>query len=575
MHKIVWAALASSLLIAGCGTDLMVPKYSASQSKGFFYALPKADVSVEVTRRIVACKIGLYVVSDGNGNPVLDKERKIQRKPHEKFSTVSVSDPLYVLEIETTAKFESNIVADKEHGYLLDYSNSSNWLKTADISMERYSSGSLKSFNATLTDTTDKVIIGVVTLAAKVGLMGAGGIPAPINLQSIRPGDRQNSNVPELCSASVRDALKTLSEVERSRNEYVRIRTGEISTLSDVLRNSQKKEEDRKPAQIEASIRLLDAQIAAMDRTIAALKSELSDTKTLRLFDGKPKAEVGNIVFFDPVPSTWFDRQGLHCLNLFNGKKLQDELGKCMDLSGRGPDPQAAQAFVRFQSVSGALGSGSNPCEDNTSEDCIKTGIVYREPVSVLLTVSQGGDRDTVVAKAQAQAQAEAEAPTAAPAVAPTPTADRVAAAARVAAASRVAAALFNSRLPDLAAALALAPVQEVQIVAQARIAVPQLGALVYLPLHNGAFASNTLSATFAENGSLLTAKYTSAAQAEKALGTLNQSLDIVAKQQDAKRNASLNELKFETDRLKAENALIDAQTENLKKLQTLRDLRN
>lgn len=87
---------------------------------------------------------------------------------------------------------------------------------------------------------------------------------------------------------------------------------------------------------------------------------------------------------------------------------------------------------------------------------------------------------------------------------------------------------------------------------------VPQLGVLASLPLKNSAFQNNTLTATFAESGTLTKLTYVTNATAQAAAETFTKSADVFLQYKAAK----LNEEKTKLEQTKLET---DAKTELLK----------
>ena len=100
---------------------------------------------------------------------------------------------------------------------------------------------------------------------------------------------------------------------------------------------------------------------------------------------------------------------------------------------------------------------------------------------------------------------------------------------------------------------------------------VPQLGRLYYLPFTNGIFQNNVLSASFAEDGGLLTAGYAEkSSRGEIATDTLKQIASALPGAIKDIRSARNDQLNAETDRLKAQTTNALAQAEYKKALAAL-----
>jgi hypothetical protein len=100
---------------------------------------------------------------------------------------------------------------------------------------------------------------------------------------------------------------------------------------------------------------------------------------------------------------------------------------------------------------------------------------------------------------------------------------------------------------------------------------VPQLGRLYYLPFTNGIFQNNVLSASFAEDGSLLTAGYAEkSSRGEIATDTMKQIASALPGAIKDIRSARNDQVNAETERLKAQTTNALAQAEYKKALAAL-----
>lgn len=105
------------------------------------------------------------------------------------------------------------------------------------------------------------------------------------------------------------------------------------------------------------------------------------------------------------------------------------------------------------------------------------------------------------------------------------------------------------------------------------RVVAPQLGRLAVLPFRNGVLDDNVLKVTFSESGVLTSLEYATKSSAERAVAAGNDVLDVVAKQQDLRRKARLQDVEGDIARTKAQADLLDAQLAVARKQQELRAL--
>jgi len=78
--------------------------------------------------------------------------------------------------------------------------------------------------------------------------------------------------------------------------------------------------------------------------------------------------------------------------------------------------------------------------------------------------------------------------------------------------------------------------------------------------LKNGPFQNNTISASFAENGTLTKVAYKSNAALAKAAEVFDASADSIMKFREAKRNQEASKLETSASELAAKKKLVDAQ---------------
>ncbi len=93
-------------------------------------------------------------------------------------------------------------------------------------------------------------------------------------------------------------------------------------------------------------------------------------------------------------------------------------------------------------------------------------------------------------------------------------------------------------------------------------VTLPQLGRLARLPLQNGPFQTQTLTATFSPDGALIKAGYINQSSFEKASQSALESLPSISKFLEDKKASGINDLERETKKVKAQIELEKARQE-------------
>mgnify|MGYP003600269479 CR=1 FL=1 len=433
---------------------------------------------------------------------------------------------LFKFEVEITAQATPSFVPDASRTYTLDYSAMSQGIKATDYVVEMYPGGRLKSVNVTVDDQTGQAIGSVVSGIAKIAA-AAGGFPLSlaqagqaVPFQSFKDWLAAQDDVNPPCKPDVRWRLYQRAVLEAQSEENSESALGlekqanklnaeQVEAIAAVekAKVALKDLSDNDPGRAKAKAavtkaegdqKLAAAAVAAKKKEITEL-SQGTEKVDKRLAVIKKGLTVTTTTTFRPTATNV-------TLSLTGGTEaIQAWLDTSyVDCRGRDnctvPDKTALVAVV---SAEAAIYAPSVKVEPNSQvTDAPDSGVFYRQPLSGSLMVCKGRP---CLTDGAISATAEA-------------------------------------------------------IVLSTPVEVPQLGALAVLPLQNGPFQNNTISASFSESGGLTKLAYKSNAALAKAAEVFESSADTVMKFREAKRNQETSKLETSAAELAAKKKVIDAQ---------------
>lgn len=475
------------------------------------------------------CQTHLDVKPDGYGD-YINKGDKVRigveyGLPMVQFN-LSVTRTLVKCQDEnnrTDIRFSTQIVAEPHYvvgeRFVVDYESLSSWSKLTELDLQTYDNGTLKSINASAEDQSAAIIGDVVKVGIGVASLVSGVPLSPMEMLPT-PGEW-------ICSQQTKDKLdeititkdaleKTTKELAQATDTVTRLES--LAILNGLA-------EDRKTELAEAKVQQskLTKQVAAVDKALARLLAYVS-VKEERVW---PENAGSKLLNADPLPENakflkdLFEKTPPHSA----GAGAATMRASKKTASGQTEQPRAAEAghkkdvfleklMASFQ-LRGQLVPLVEPSEQKdrpsrwpeAGEDK-RTGLYYRTPIPAQLLICRVVSSQGCIVDDDS------------------PKAFRV------------------------------------------NVMAPQLAPLRVLPLTNGMFQNNALSATFRENGSLATFKYEDKAARGKVLSeTVAASMDNVLAYRDtrqahktsekaAKQQAGLDELDAEISRLEKQKKI-------------------
>ncbi|MEO3714120.1 hypothetical protein [Roseateles flavus] len=429
--------------------------------------------------------------------------------------------PELKLEVDVTAQVVPSFAPDASHAYSLDYAPMAEGLKATDYTVETYPGGTLKSVNVTIDDQTGPAILSAIGGITKL-TAAASGFPLPtanaakaVPFQSF--GDWQDAQAERAvaCKADIRwklyqrDGLEAQSEAGAETSLALQ---KDVDKLND--------EQVKAIAALEkaqAALKELDENDPKRPEAKAQVTKAESDSKLAakQVLDAKAKLTGAQQAAAKVVTRLASVRKALTVMSSTTFRPTPAVLSQ--DLPGAvealqawlAPDPCKGDKqcvhpdrsrLAAAMSAQVALYAPSLP--GDRSNDVGEVGVFYRQPFKSTL----------LVCKAQVCTSGGAIVAT-----------------------------------PDV-------------VLVSSLVDVPQLGALAVLPLKNGPFQNNTITASFAESGALTKLAYKSNAAAAKAAEVFESSADALMKFREAKRNQETSKLEASASELAAKKKLIDAQ---------------
>lgn len=443
---------------------------------------------------------------------------------------LDASGPTIKLKLEAamTAAATPSWVPDGKRAFTLDYTAMQDGLKATDYAVESYPNGTLKSVNVTIDDQTGPVILSVLGGVAKLAA-ASGGFPLQAVTQTQHATTKPFQSFKEWKATSIDSAAGpctkdvTLKLYQRAGLE------SQADSNAETLLVQQKKVDKLDAAQVEA--------IAVQDKAKAALKEiDSADPK-------RPDAEA-------LVKKTQADAKLASKATLDAKVELADMNQAAAKISTRLAavrkaltvmhsttfQPELSTRFLKMPGATEALQAWIAPDTQKSCSNDISTckGLTdFMDTISAhaaihadlpLINTAKASDSNGIYYRQPLRA-----------------------------------ALLVCKSKPCLDDDGHLA-VDPSGILLNTPVDVPQLGALAVLPLQNGPFQNNSVSASFAESGSLTKVTYKSNAAAAKAAEVFEGSADLVLKYKDAKRLQESTKLDVSASELESRKKVVDAQ---------------
>lgn len=628
----VWAAVAVAA-ISGCTTTLesrhvKEPVGAEKPVKGVVYYLPRAEYQITVFRELRSCTkgypnfigsvaawlrvqlnatllfsssdpaadaesrdkdiqkiLGQIVYNDPEvqafleklvGKPSLDALRAAPAPPpatrtttleEQKKAIATIASGLVGLrqglvpkfEVQATAEALALITPDTTRAYTLDYERMQNGLKGTDYSVELYPNGTLKAVNVTIDDQTGAAISSALTGAAKIAA-AVGGFPISFaqtasvsGFTSYADWRKASDDQPGPCKddvlanierrdlleaaakSNVKEALegsKKLEKLDTKRKAALSKQVAATKVLAGLTKGTPEyliAEGSLKTVTTEVSVAEAeytvekarnDEKVEAADEVktrLAAAKKALTHVQTTTIRPD-PKQLTQTIHGAEEALKVW-------ATNDFSQACVKNDLANCVNHKDLLAELTAyATVYAPGIDKKGSSEAVAGPTKQDTQlKDPVPdpNGIYYRTPLKSQLLVCKGKP-------------------------------------------------CLDGSIAQFA--------NPSNVLLNLPVEVPQLGVLSALPLHNGPFQNNTVTASFNESGALTKATYKSNAAVAKAAEVFESSADVLLKFKEAKRqqdttklNASVSELESRKKLAEAQLALEKAQAE----LETYRQSRD
>lgn len=573
-----------TLLVAGCTTTLEAMRVPASGEpiEGQVYYLPRVDFLVTVDRELTSCTVAYaddaeavlewiasyasLMIARANGiaeaskffesvlkDPILQRRdiaaflaarlganwqsigKPINGDQTKLSSLIATraperANPVLRLGVEFRAQAQPLLTQDPKHMYAIRYQGMQEFMKGTDYSVENYPNGTLRSINVTLDDQTGAVIQGIVNGVAKLAAASSGFplslVTAHAAARAVAPlsfaewkRDVADSNA--LCNSSTRlkllqrAALETQAEDDADNNL---LKAKKTEKLEEVLisavakRDAAKAELDdledgdpKKPAAA-AALSLASNDVKAAKKAVADSRaeqmasSEAAGKVVARLTAIRKALTFSKVTTIRPEPGATptFSIEGIdEAAEAWLDMRRSDAYCRGQSVRCQGRWPIELVRALKVQAAIYPQFATATPVST------VITSIVYRQPVRATLFVCKEQD------------------------------------------------CLGPNGTPA-------AP--ETHVLLSSQVDVPQFGALATLPLKNGPFQNNSISASFSENGALTKVTYKSNAAAAKAAEVFESSADTVLKYKDAKRKQETTKLENSATEVQARTKLLEAQ---------------
>lgn len=496
-------------LAPACSTTLTVSRFSGgSPAEGIVYFLPCAQFDITLTRELIKCDpVRRTVIISETLSDEESKERsgRKARVNGLEYGAVNVL-------VNTLATVTPRYIADPKHSYVIKYHTLNSPLKKTDIQVDLYGNGTLKTVNATIEDRSKEVITQVVKGITSIAMVTLP--PARLvfpKLLEIRSGVEVTPL--SLCTERISTALQ---RVERLRQEIRKVEAMVAESKDTTVRKES-----------EGELQRLQREMSDARKPLTHVQHY---TLTLAFSYEKPTFTVDRLALEPPTALRWFEQSAVKELSgkLTRGglekiiktekdrfKQWGLEQGKLKIL-----DPESPSFYAEFPLKGKIDPSGRYP----VALDVFANGLVeHRGPNHQSTTgeLKEGDRRETPFPQGLVYRQP------------------------------------VEGDLMMCHEQSCLSETGKPQVPPETRLfsksfLIPQAGILGNLPLHNGMFDRNTIMATFSEFGTLISLKYTTEAEAEKASASFAETVEALTK-------IRLETIKTETERLEAETKRLEA----------------
>lgn len=404
---------------------------------------------------------------------------------------------VFLVESDVTSKF----IPDLENPYLFKYENLNNVFKKTTFNIELYENGTIKKINGNISDRTGTVIQNTTKGAIQIARM-AMGLPS---VQTYAP-------IVEFCNSETIAAI------------------GHYDTLSDEIKRLKKELPSYGPNDRPAEELKIDKKKTAL----AKYSSHLTHKK---LYSSIPAFDVNGEWNKElPVPASvflkWFDLPLIQPLvDLQNDiKRYKNDEAQLLKEASQATDIKIKKAKKEQAKVKRQLAEDTL----NIFQDVINNQNLSKEIHDIakeLNAIATINISKNLLAISSSESAKKSES--------------------------------FVYRQPR-SATLSVCKLssceEKFNVIHRKSYLLPQAGIYTTLPLENGAFDDNVLTANFGPSGNLEGFDYVTEAQAEKASATFAEAVGAAGKIVDADRDSDVINLQRELDLLNLQNQLLEAE---------------
>ena len=471
-----------------------------------------------------------------------------ERAPWLSTLTASVQKlkPSYSLVVDLRAKVDRQLLPDPKQYYALNYATMGSGFKKTEYHVEKYPNGTLKSINSIIDDQSASVVNsvanGVLTLAAAATGIPTGTLPHAgekvFKLKSFKAYEADKA--PPLCRPELMQVIelrKAAADTAAKAATAAATQNPVIDALSAEATKAAADWEAKKKAR--QALPAGDAGIAAADTAADKAKTASEDAaqkltaakqvkdnlqQTFLKADAQAQALAGKLILSVQAQLTPTGTGAIDTLVIPGARSAADQWfeagGLAIFCSGEQAQKNCTEDEqplpVKLNAVAQLIGAAMPTVERAIVEDDqSKNGVAYREPGRAILKICGVGPclSETAVG--------------------------------------------LNGAAFDLLTQV---------------VDVPQYGVIAVLPLYNGSFQNNTLTARFTELGSVSGVDYTSNARFAEMAKSFEGTAQKYKTYRDGRRDqttgdieAQIKELEARKRLSEAQKALADAEAERLK----------
>lgn len=487
-------------VFAGCSTALVVSPLSGTpQREGVVYFLPRAQFDITLTRELSAC-------DPVNRSLIITEElRKGQQEGDRQAHASGMEYGRVFVDVKTAAVVTPRYAPDPTQAYLIDYQRLNTPLKKTDLKVELFDRGTLKSVNVTVEDRTREVLAQAVRGITSL---------ATLALPSTR------IVVPKAVDKKIEGLVKVTplqlcTELTVAALQKVKRLTTRITSVETEL--GQTEEQARRKE--------LEEELSRLQNDLSNARKHLTYAHhyslTPSFLPRGPSFTVDRIPLEPGTANLWFDQAAIQELS---GKLTPGRLGSIVETH--------PEQFKHWKKViiPEELDSPQFHAEFPLRER-VDPGERYPRALDVFVNVVVEHHHGNSHAAGTGQTVQEPKGLVY-----------------RAPADGEVMLCLEGSCVSQ--AGILTVP-REARLFSRP-FAIPQAGAIVRLPLHNGAFDVNTIVASFSEAGTLTNFHFTTEAEAERAATALAETVEALTKIRIEPARAETEQLEAETKRLDA-----------------------